>query len=113
MDSKNDLTTLKVMSTKNVMDIRGGSYDDGAGICQYQEHGGLHQFFKFEKEGEYYAIKSAKSGKALDVGGYGTENGTLVVQWTFHGGDNQLWLPEIWDEDSKFIISRESILGNI
>ncbi len=30
-------------------------------------------------------------GKALDVAEEGSENGAQVIQWDYHGGENQLW----------------------
>lgn len=37
-------------------------------------------------------IKSDRSGKCLDVAGWGTARGTPVVQWDCHGGANQRWI---------------------
>jgi hypothetical protein len=36
-------------------------------------------------------IINKKSGKCLDVEGWGDEDGTPVIQFKFHGSENQLW----------------------
>ena len=38
-----------------------------------------------------YKIVARHSGKALDVVGWGTTDGTNVDQWTYGGGNNQRW----------------------
>jgi len=38
-----------------------------------------------------YKILNRNSGMALDATGQGTGNGTPIEQWTYNGGDNQLW----------------------
>lgn len=38
-----------------------------------------------------YKIINRNSGQALEVHNWGHDNGANVVQWTDHGGDNQLW----------------------
>jgi hypothetical protein len=38
-----------------------------------------------------YKIAVRNSGKALDAAGWGTANGTQIQQWTYLGGNNQLW----------------------
>ncbi|HSF41917.1 MAG TPA: RICIN domain-containing protein [Thermoanaerobaculia bacterium] len=36
-------------------------------------------------------LLNRKSGKCLDVEAFGKNDGDPVIQWTFHGGPNQLW----------------------
>ncbi|ABD82249.1 carbohydrate-binding protein [Saccharophagus degradans] len=45
------------------------------------------------EEGAYYIINEA-SGKALDVSGVSTSNGTNVQQWSYSGGLNQQWIAQ-------------------
>lgn len=40
--------------------------------------------------GTYY-ITSKHSGKVVDISGWTNENGEIVYQWDYVGGDNQLW----------------------
>ena len=42
-----------------------------------------------ERENAYY-IRSF-CGKSLDVFEGSTENNTPIIQWDFHGNDNQIW----------------------
>lgn len=42
-------------------------------------------------DGHYYIIKNVFSGKYLDVDHAQITNGTNVLQWQYHGGDNQEW----------------------
>jgi pectate lyase C len=42
--------------------------------------------------GGYYKILNKYSGKALEVKGFSTANGSNTIdQWTWSGGDNQQW----------------------
>jgi len=38
-----------------------------------------------------YRLMNYNSGKAVDVTGYSTDNGAVIEQWTYNGGDNQKW----------------------
>lgn len=38
-----------------------------------------------------YRIIARHSGKALDVSGHGTADGSNVIQWSYGGGNNQRW----------------------
>lgn len=38
-----------------------------------------------------YRIVARHSGKALDVNGHGTADGSNVIQWAYGGGNNQRW----------------------
>ena len=39
-----------------------------------------------------YVMVSRLSGKVLDVGGRSTANGASIFQWTWNGGDHQIWV---------------------
>lgn len=39
----------------------------------------------------YYNIKNVRSGQFLDVSGGSASNGANVIQWKYHGDDNQKW----------------------
>ena len=41
--------------------------------------------------GYYYNIKNVRSGQFLDVSGGSASNGANVIQWKYHGDDNQKW----------------------
>ena len=49
------------------------------------------QLFKFEHSGDGWGLLRIKhSGKVLDVDGGSQEDGACILQWTMHGGANQL-----------------------
>jgi nucleoid-associated protein YgaU len=75
-----------------VLDVKGGSTDNGADIIQYHSTGADNQLWQFvPASGGYYQITSKHSGKVLDVKGGSTQDGAQVVQYQPTGGDNQLW----------------------
>lgn len=43
------------------------------------------------QSGSVYRIENKNSGSVLDVEGAWTWNGATVLQWPWHGGDNQRW----------------------
>jgi len=40
----------------------------------------------------YFRIKAKHSGKVIDVESGSTDDGANIIQWSWHGGDNQQWL---------------------
>lgn len=46
-----------------------------------------------------YVIVGRGSGMALDVNGAGTANGSPIIQWPYHGGDNQKWIVSAFDSN--------------
>lgn len=75
-----------------VLDVYGGSNDDGANIQLYKNQYSANQGFVIKKQSDgYYTITAIHSGKALDVENNGNYNGANVLQWTSHGADNQKW----------------------
>ena len=75
------------------LDIYGAGLADGDNAQIYSNNGTIAQQFRLESMGKgYYAIYAQCSGKALDVANSSTDPETNVLQWTYHGGDNQLWM---------------------
>jgi hypothetical protein len=58
--------------------------------------------WRIEKNGEDWKIANRNSGKVLDVSGFSTEEGTVIIQYgdkpDSEGNDNQRWL---WVEVAK------------
>jgi GH43 family beta-xylosidase len=52
-----------------------------------------------------YTLVNRNSGKCLDVTGGRTADGTNVIQWTCHGGDNQKWRVEDLGDDTSRLVS--------
>jgi ricin-type beta-trefoil lectin protein len=75
-----------------VLDVAGGSLDDGAPIHQWDMHGGDMQRFRIEPlGGGQFALRAVHSGKVLDVSDWSTDRGARIQQYDWHGGNNQLW----------------------
>jgi hypothetical protein len=70
-----------------VLDVSGGSVENGGKLIIGSPDGGDNQKFKFKKKG----IFSVKSKKALDCSG-GLKQGGQIVQWDPHGKENQQWV---------------------
>lgn len=64
-------------------------------ICQWEPNGAEHQQFKLvHVEGDKYNIISEKDGCALDLAGGCDEDGTELIKYELHGGQNQQWFFE-------------------
>ena len=94
------------------VDINAASYDNGANVQIWDCINGNAQMFTFEyvkteNNVPYWTIRNNNSGKVLDVNG--TAAGANVQQWTYHGGDNQLWTLKMAGDGYFYICSK---LGN-
>jgi tetratricopeptide (TPR) repeat protein len=75
-----------------VLDVSGGSKDNGAEIMSFQGHGGSNQVFRFERLNDgSYTITALHSGKALEVLGAGKQNEARIGQNEYTGQANQRW----------------------
>ena len=94
------------------VDINAASIDNGANVQIWDCINGNAQMFAFEyvktENGvPYWTIRNNYSGKVLDVDG--TAAGANVQQYTYHGGDNQLWTLKMAGDGYFYICSK---LGN-
>ncbi len=95
--------------SNKLIDVAGGSMDDGADIIQWPSNGGDNQKWLLEDAGNgYFFIRSKKSGKVLDVTGGSIENCAKIIQFTKHGGDNQLWRFEDCGNGYFYVVSKKS-----
>ncbi|HZU02730.1 MAG TPA: RICIN domain-containing protein, partial [Ktedonobacteraceae bacterium] len=88
------LYKLVCANSGKVLDVDGGSVQDGAKVQQWTDQGGANQHWSFEAVGTVagqpaYKLVCANSGKVLDVDGACLQNGARVQQWTDDGGANQ------------------------
>lgn len=75
-----------------VVDIEGGSGNNGARAILWSPHGGANQRFRLEQQSDgSYVIRAVHSGQVLDVAGGSHNDGAAVIQWPLHGGANQRW----------------------
>ncbi len=95
------------LNSNKVLDVNGGSLQNGAQIIQHDWWGGPNQIWFFDRQGtinlsrdiqhpdspdfEVYKIRSLSSNKVLDVNGASLADGTPVIQQDWWGGANQLW----------------------
>ena len=94
------------------MDINAASIDNGVNVQIWDCINGNAQMFAFEyvktENGvPYWTIRNNYSGKVLDVDE--TAAGANVQQYTYHGGDNQLWTLKMAGDGYFYICSK---LGN-
>ncbi len=102
------------LGTSKVLDIAGNSDADGARAQLYTANGTTAQEFEvtYTKTVDgtaYYTVTSVRSGKALDVEGGATADGTRVQQYTANGTDAQLWALESTGTDGSYaLVSKTS-----
>lgn len=75
-----------------VMDVSGGSTEDGAKMIQWTSHDGTNQQFKLELQADgYYKIIAMHSGLVLDVPWGSQDNSVQLQQCYDNGSDAQRW----------------------
>ena len=91
---------IRNQSNGYAMDVLYGTMEDGQHVVNYEYNGGVNQQWQFIETDPnatqvvpdgYYEIKSAVSGKNLEVYGASITGGGKVTQWEATGGDNQKW----------------------
>lgn len=80
------------LNSKMVIDVSGGSRNNGANIQLWEKNGSNAQLFKIERNGNgYYTFINKGSNKAMDVYGAYTYSGANVGQWSQNGSNAQKW----------------------
>ncbi|MBO6243124.1 MAG: RICIN domain-containing protein, partial [Clostridia bacterium] len=107
----NGIYQIRTMLDSNkVLDVTGGSLDNGANVEIWNDLNGDNQKFQFTYDNEgYYTISDIRTGKVLDIYGGYTIPGTNVQMWEANGTDGQKWKIEK-DEEGYSIISKSSNL---
>lgn len=83
-------------ASKNVLDVSGASWNDGANAMIHASNGGGNQAFVLKgSSGNVYRITNAMTGKAIEVKGGSKTNGANVQQYTANGSKAQRWKTEI------------------
>lgn len=93
-------TIHSALNDKYVIDITGGSVDNGANVQLYKENGSLAQEFYIVSSGldETYLIGNVNSGKMLDVTNGGTNNGANIQQYASNKSKAQrFWIQDAGD----------------
>jgi hypothetical protein len=94
-----DLHAVVSVGTNNVLDTAGAT-TNGAAVVQARWTGAVSQWWRLVPMAyavpvggpQVYLLISAQSGKVLDVAGAAKGDGAPVIQWTWHGGANQIWI---------------------
>lgn len=84
---------IEAKCSGKAMDVSDVSKDTGANIHQWDYVGGENQKWKLQSAGDgTYYIVSVWSGLSLDGAGWGTSDGTNIIQWTLGNNQaNQKW----------------------
>jgi len=65
-----------------VLDVAGGSRDNGARLVLWSLHRGTNQQWRFERQGNgAYKIQAIHSGRLLEVRGASRQSGAQIIQW--------------------------------
>ncbi len=82
-------------ASRRVMDVAGGSFDDGANVQQYVWNNTAAQRWRIESIANItngaVQIVNQRSGKCLDINERSTVAGANIHQWQCHGKENQQW----------------------
>lgn len=80
------------LQENKVVDVNGGSGENGANIQLWSRNDNSSQKFKVTYEGDgKYSVMALCSGKYMDAENGGNAEGTNVLQFEYNGGDNQKW----------------------
>ena len=101
---KDDGYVFQSVQNGKVWDIYMGYTAEGTNLTQYDYNDSSAQHYKLINRGNgRYSIHPACSNLALDVYERSTENGGRIQQFTYHGGENQLWTFEYQDKENPVV----------
>ncbi|MCR5294367.1 MAG: RICIN domain-containing protein [Lachnospiraceae bacterium] len=108
--SEGDYVIASAISGSAVIDIAGGSSQNGANARLYRANGTRAQTFHLSWNSDGTAsLTCAKSGKVLDAKGAGKSNGTNVQQYAPNGSGAQKW--EIVPDGNGYYTIKASYCG--
>lgn len=81
------------LSSKKVIDLWGGSLDNGAPVQIYEDNGSSAQVWNvaFDQNTGYYSIFSASSGRSFDIPGGSKSSGVRIQQYSSNRTPAQQW----------------------
>ena len=80
-------------ANQSLMDVSGGSANNGANVQLYHNNGTQAQRWVISKDAAgYLTFTNAQSGKVLDVNGGANRNGANVQQYAANGSPAQRWI---------------------
>jgi hypothetical protein len=90
-----------------LLQVNGGSMDDGAIVSQWTVGDGDNGKWWFrDAGGGAFRFVNKRSNKVLDVYGGGTADGTHLIQWYDNGAANQLWTVEPQADGYYLLVSK-------
>ena len=92
------------------LDVAGANKSNGTNVQQCQANGNLAQAWEvdFNKDDSTYVLKSALTGKALDMGGWSRDNGGNASVWDNNNTNNQRWYITEVGGGYSFLINKHS-----
>ncbi|MET9859725.1 RICIN domain-containing protein [Streptomyces smyrnaeus] len=101
--------TVIIHSAKNprlVLDVKDNSTQDGAPIILYNRHGGTNQRFEvLPVQGDWFQLRSVRSGKCLVNGYHSVANGHQLRQYGCNRNyEDQLWARVPVDNSNRFTL---------
>jgi len=92
-----------------VLQVYGGTLDDGALIKQMPDGNGDNVKWWFQDAGDgSFRFVAKHSNKMLDVFGGSAADGANLIQWYNNGGANQLWTVEPQSDGYYLLVSKNS-----
>lgn len=81
------------LSSKKVIDLSGGSLENGAAIQIYSDNSSLAQDWNvvFDRNTGFYSILSARSGRSFDIPGGSKSSGARIQQYSSNRSKAQQW----------------------
>lgn len=92
------------------LDVAWANTASGTNVQQCQANGNVAQEWEvdFNSDDSTYILKSALTGKALDMGGWSKDNGGNAIIWDNNKTDNQRWYITVVDGEYSFLINKNS-----
>ena len=92
------------------LDVAGANKSNGTNVQQCQANGNLAQAWEvdFNKDDSTYVLKSALTGKALDMGDWSRDNGGNAIVWDNNNTNNQRWYITEVGGGYSFLINKHS-----
>ncbi len=81
------------VDTTKLIDVDGGSFDNGANVQLYTANNSIAQKWSvaYDDSNGYYVVSAAVSGDVIDIPGANTSEGTGLWQYAKNGTAAQLW----------------------
>ncbi len=108
---------IRNVQNGHAVDVLFGNMNDGQYVVDYEYNGGVNQQWQFIATDPnttnvipngYYEIRSAVSGKNLEVYGVSHAGGAKITQWYSTGGRNQKWQLENLSDGTVRLTNVES-----